>query len=261
MNIDLHGKTAWVGGASRGIGKAIARQLAQQGAQLVLVARNAEKLEAVRQGLPNPALGQHQLVALDYRHQDQVKAATASILAQQPIHILINNTGGPAAGSLLEAPLASFSQAFELHLQINQLLAQAFVPSMKAEGYGRIVNVISTSVKQPIPGLGVSNTIRGAVASWAKTLAREVAPWGITVNNILPGKTDTERLQEIIDHQAQISGQSPASVTANMQAAIPMGRFAAAGEIAAAVGFLASPAASFVTGINLPVDGGEIKSL
>ena len=258
MNVDLHGKYAWVGGASRGIGRAIALQLAQQGATLILVARNQSALQQLIHQLPGEA---HRAVVVDYLDRKKLVEKAQELVDKHPVHIVINNTGGPAAGTLAEAPFDDLQKAFQLHVGAYQSLLQVFLPGMQAAGYGRIINIISTSVKQPIPGLGVSNTIRGAVANWAKTLSRELAPWGITVNNILPGKTQTERLSEIIEHQAKILGRSTEEVEENLRTQIPVGRFADPSEVAAAAGFLASPAASFITGINLPVDGGEIKSL
>ncbi|MEO1714399.1 MAG: SDR family oxidoreductase [Bacteroidota bacterium] len=258
MNLDLHGKYAWVGGASRGIGRAIAYQLAEQGARLILVARNEPALQQLLEQVPGEG---HRTIVVDYLDREKLLQKAQEVMVDHPIHLLINNTGGPAAGTLVDAPFEDLQKAFQLHIGAYQNLVQVLLPGMKAAGYGRIINIISTSVKQPIPGLGVSNTIRGAVANWAKTLSRELAAWGITVNNILPGKTQTERLSEIIEHQAEISGRSTEEVAENLRKQIPVGRFADPSEVAAAAGFLASPAAAFITGINLPVDGGEIKSL
>jgi len=178
-----------------------------------------------------------------------------------PIHILVNNTGGPPPGPVTEASPDQFTSWFSRHLVCNHILAQATMPGMQAAGYGRIINIISTSVKQPIPGLGVSNTIRAAVAGWAKTLATEVAAQGITVNNVLPGATMTDRLRSIIQRKAEAAGTSEQEAEARMQAEIPAGRFGAPEEIAAAVGFLAGPTAGYITGVSLAVDGGRISSL
>jgi 3-oxoacyl-[acyl-carrier protein] reductase len=177
------------------------------------------------------------------------------------LHILINNTGGPAGGPVFSASLDEFESAFTQHLKSNHMLAKAVVPSMKTAGYGRIINIISTSVKQPLDGLGVSNTIRGAVANWSKTLANELGEFGITVNNVLPGATGTERLTQIINNKANKTGKTVEEVTKIMQSAVPVKRFAKPEEIANAVAFLASPAASYINGVNLPVDGGRTKSL
>jgi 3-oxoacyl-[acyl-carrier protein] reductase len=176
-------------------------------------------------------------------------------------HILINNTGGPPAGKISDAKTGEFLQAFNNHLICNHILAEAVLPFMKQEQFGRIINIISTSVKQPLKGLGVSNTIRAAVANWAKTLSLEVAAFGITVNNVLPGATSTARLQGIISNKSEKLKTSSETITQEMLEEIPAGRFAEAEEIAAAVAFLASPAAAYINGINLPVDGGRTGCL
>lgn len=251
---------AWVCGASRGIGRAIAQNLAEQGANLTLIARNREALENVRQTLPNP--DQHQVLCLDLSDPDALKQAVQAHLNQAPgPQILINNTGGPSPGTVFAAEPASFEIALRQHVVAAQVFAQALVPGMRNAGYGRIINIISTSVRQPIPGLGVSNTIRAAMASWAKTLAFELAPDGITVNNVLPGFTATERLDAIINHRAERAGVSPDQIRQQMLSEVPMQRFATPAEVAAAVGFLASPAAAYITGVSLPVDGGRIQAL
>jgi 3-oxoacyl-[acyl-carrier protein] reductase len=176
-------------------------------------------------------------------------------------HVLVNNTGGPAGGPIFSAEIEEFERAFTQHLKCNHLLVQAVVPFMKTQCFGRIVNIISTSVKQPLDGLGVSNTVRGAVASWSKTLANELGQFGITVNNVLPGATGTERLSEIIKNKAHRTGMSFEAVSAAMKNAAPAKRFAQPEEVAAAIVFLASEKASFINGINVPVDGGRTKSL
>jgi 3-oxoacyl-[acyl-carrier protein] reductase len=175
--------------------------------------------------------------------------------------VLVNNSGGPPGGPIVDADAGSFEAAFKAHVLTAQLLVQALLPAMKQQEFGRIVNVISTSVKQPIPGLGVSNTIRGAMAGWSKTLAREVAPYGITVNNILPGFTETDRLANLIEGRSKKSGLSEEEVARGMMALVPAGRFAKPAEVAAAAAFLASPAAGYINGINLPVDGGRLECL
>ena len=191
-----------------------------------------------------------------------LRNALATTIEQgNTFHILVNNTGGPAAGRAIDADTDTFLAAFRAHLLCNQILVQAAVPGMRAACYGRVVNIISTSVKQPLPSLGVSNTIRGAVANWAKTLSMELAPFGITVNNVLPGATETGRLKSILDGKAQRTGHSVEEVSAQMLAEIPLGRFAQPWEVAAAVTFLASPLAAYINGINLPVDGGRTGCL
>lgn len=261
MNLDLTGRNALVGGSSKGIGRAVAEELAALGATVTLVARSAETLAEVAQQLDRSHGQHHDFLVADFSDSRDLKRKVELLVAQKPIHILVNNTGGPPGGPIVEARPEEFERAFHNHLICNHLLAQTVLSGMKAAGYGRIVNIISTSVKEPIPGLGVSNTTRGAVASWAKTLAGEVAPFGITVNNVLPGATKTERLFSIIEARAAKSGKGVEAETEAWMSSIPMRRFAEPAEIAAAVAFLASPAASYITGVSLAVDGGRTRAL
>ncbi|TNE30941.1 MAG: SDR family oxidoreductase [Bacteroidetes bacterium] len=262
MNLDLNGKTALVGGSTQGIGWASACELASMGARVVLIARNEEKLRARVSELPQVSSVSHDYIVADYTEPQVVAKNVQSWLeANGPIQILINNTGGPAAGPAHLADAQDYVAAFNLHLVNNQNLVQLLLPGMKESGYGRVVNVISTSVKIPLNGLGVSNTIRGAVANWSKTLANELGAFGITVNNVLPGATETERLTSIISNKSAKTGKSEAEVVAAMTGEVPMKRFAKPGEVANAVAFLASPAASYINGINIPVDGGRTGSL
>jgi len=259
MNIDLNGKRAMVCGSTAGIGLACAHELASLGASVTLVARNEQKLAGVKAGLP---AGDHQHIAADFSDPAAVRSAANEALERAGAHhILINNTGGPPGGRAIDAGPDEFVRAFSAHLVCNQHLAQAMVPGMREAGYGRIINIISTSVKAPIPGLGVSNTIRGAVASWAKTLANELGPDGITVNNVLPGFTDTDRLGELFSAKAKKLGKTQDEILAGALGSIPARRLASPEETAFAVAFLASPSASYISGINLPVDGGRLQSL
>ncbi|WP_435133714.1 SDR family oxidoreductase [Formosa sp. A9] len=260
MNLNLDKKYALVCGSTAGIGKATAMLLAEEGAIVTLIARNENKLKAVLSSLPNPDL--HDYIVADFANPDHLKdKLNAYIETKHGFHILVNNTGGPAGGPIISATLSAFESAFTQHLKCNHILVQTLTPFMKTAGYGRIINVISTSVKQPLDGLGVSNTIRGAVASWSKTLANELGPFGITVNNVLPGATDTERLSEIIKNKSDKSGLTEEDTATAMKNAIPAKRFAKPEETAAAITFLASEQAAYINGVNLPVDGGRTKSL
>lgn len=259
---DLKGKVALVAGSTQGIGKAVAIRLAEMGATILLLARNEEKLQLVKEELPNEDGQQHDYIAVDFANPSELKQKMDNYLSKgKLIDILINNTGGPKAGPIIDAEITDFLAAFNQHLICNHILVQAVVPGMKQLGGGRIVNIISTSVKQPLPGLGVSNTIRGAVGNWSKTLANELGQFNITVNNVLPGATNTTRLQEIASNKSVKTGDSVAAIFEEMADESPMKRIAKPEEVAAAVAFLASSAASYINGINIPVDGGRTKSL
>lgn len=260
MDLKLNNKNALVCGSTQGIGKATAIALAQEGVNVTLVARNREKLKETLAELPQHR--NHSYIVADFLNpRDLQEQVIKFIEKQHGFHIVVNNTGGPASGEIVNASLEAFENAFTMHLKCNHLLAQATVPFMKKEGFGRIVNVISTSVKEPIPRLGVSNTIRGAVGNWSKTLSMEVAEFGITVNNVLPGFTETERLSEIIKIKAKLEDTSIEEMTEIMKNYTPAKRFAQPEETANAIVFLASEAASYINGINVPVDGGRTKSL
>ena len=262
MDLDLTGKHALVCGGSQGIGLATAQALAELGADVTLLARREEKLRALATQLPRPQSGQaHGWITADAADTDALRSQVEALVAGRPVHILVNNSGGPPPGPIHGTELVAFEAAYRQHLLANHVLAEAVIPGMERDGWGRIVNVISTSVKEPIAGLGVSNTTRWAVASWAKTLASELAARGITVNNVLPGSTQTPRIEQIIQTTASKTGRSVDDVLADMVAAIPMRRFAKPEETAAAIAFLCSPAAGYITGINLPVDGGRTRSL
>ncbi len=260
MDLKLNNKNALVCGSTQGIGKATAMALAAEGVNVTLVARNREKLKAVLTELPGN--GNHSHIVADFSNpRDLQEQVIKFIEKNHGFHILINNTGGPRSGAILSASLDEFDNAFTMHLKCNHVLAQATIPFMKAHSFGRIVNIISTSVKEPIPGLGVSNTTRGAVGNWSKTLAEEVAAFGITVNNVLPGFTETERLAEIIKIKANSTDTSIEEMTEIMKNYTPAKRFAQPEETAHVITFLASECSSYVNGINVPVDGGRTKSL
>ncbi len=262
MDLNLSGKTAIVCGSTQGIGRATAIELALLGTNVTLMARNEVALQQTISTLDSSKGQIHRYIVADFSDSSMVKTAIDSYLSANPaLHILVNNTGGPTGGPIAEASTEQFMKTFEMHLINNQMLVQSVLPMMKNAGWGRIVNIISTSVKQPIVGLGVSNTVRWAVASWAKTLSLEIAHWGITVNNVLPGYTKTGRLDAVSAMRAKAAGKTVEEINVQLQSEIPIGRFAEAEEVAAAVAFLCSPAAGSINGINLPVDGGKSGSL
>ncbi len=261
--MELHGRYALVCGSTQGIGRAIAERFAAAGACVTLLARNPERLEDVRRQLATPAAQQHDVLVADFSDPDTVARVVHRHLATtgRRYHILVHNTGGPPPGKLVETPVESFQLAFRQHVWTAHLLMQALLPGMRAEGYGRILLILSTSVRQPLENLGVSNTVRAALASWMKTLSGEVAPWGITVNAILPGSIRTRRLEALWEYQAQQLGISPQEVAAHALAQIPAGRFGEPAEVAELALFLASPAAGYITGVSIPVDGGRTRCL
>lgn len=261
MITDLTGKRALVCGSTQGIGKAAAIELALLGASITLVARNEEALKELIKHLPADDTESHHFLVADFTNPGQLQTVVDEYLKDHRIDILVNNTGGPAGGQAIDAKLDEFTNAFSQHLICNQILVQAVTPGMRESGWGRIVNIISTSVKTPLKGLGVSNTIRGAVASWSKTLSLELASAGITVNNVLPGFTMTGRLEFLIRGKMEKEGKTFEEVLQNMEHDIPAGRVGNAHEVAAVVAFLCTPAASYVNGVNIPVDGGKTPSM
>ncbi len=262
MDLNLIGRHALVCGASEGIGRATALELAGLGADVTVLARREAVLREVVAGLPQSHDAQrHGYIAADMDDTTALKNQVEALVAGHAVQILINNTAGPAAGPAHVADVDAYLATFRRHLIGGQTLLQAVLPGMKAAGYGRLVNVISTSVKEPIANLGVSNTVRGAVASWAKTLATELAPFAITVNNVLPGFTRTGRLDSLIAANAAASGRSEELVTQGMLALVPAGRFGRPEETAAAIAFLCSPAAGYINGVSLAVDGGRTRAL
>jgi 3-oxoacyl-[acyl-carrier protein] reductase len=259
MNLDLKNKNAIVCGSTQGIGEASAIELAKLGANITLIARNESKLLDVLNELDKSQGQTHSFICIDFSDSEKLKEEVK--LLKGTYHVLVNNTGGPAAGPITDANTNAFEEAFRMHLINNQILVQQVIKGMKDAGFGRIINIISTSVKAPIAGLGVSNTIRAAVASWAKTLSIELGAYGITVNNVLPGFTNTNRLKTLITKKAEVQGKSEEEIASAMKSGVPAARFGEANEVANAVAFLCSPAASYINGINLPVDGGRTASL
>jgi len=257
MNLDLKGKNALVCGSSSGIGRASAIELSRLGANVTLLARNADSLTEALRMLHHEHGQDHGFIIADTSQHADLHQKITGLVTQKRIHILVNNTGGPPAGPIINSDLEAFRQAFEQHLLANHLIAQLVVPGMKEVAYGRIINIISTSVKQPLHGLGVSNTIRASVANWSKTMANELAPFQITVNNVLPGATETDRLNAIVSNKSTKQGKSIDEVKQEMLDEIPMKRFGKPEEIAAAVAFLASPVAAYITGTQITVDGGR----
>ncbi len=262
MDLNLSGKKALVCGSSDGIGKAVAMELARMGATVTLLARNPEKLETVYKTLPDPSGQKHDFLVADFDDPINLESVVMAYTGKNdPFSILVNNTGGPPAGKAYQAEVEAYVNAFKQHLVCNQVLVKLLWNGMKESGYGRIINVISTSVKVPLPNLGVSNTVRGAVGNWSKTLANELGEFGITVNNVLPGATETGRLKSIIETKAAKTGRSKEEVSSAMVSEIPLRRFAQPEEVANAIAFLASPSAAYINGINIPVDGGRTPNL
>lgn len=254
----LIGRRAIVCGSSQGIGRAAAHAIAELGASVVLAARNGTALDVVLQTLPTGEDQTHGTIVADFDNPEALRDKVAAYVAENGIfEILVNNSGGPPAGPLIEAEPEEFERAFRRHLVASHLLVQTLLPGMKAAGYGRVINVTSTSVVAPIPGLGVSNTLRAAMSNWARTLAGELGPFGITVNTVLPGLTDTARLRSLMQTRADRSGKPLEEVNDAARSGVPLRRFADPAEIGRVVAFLASPAASYVSGVNLPVDGGR----
>lgn len=260
MNYSIEGKKALICGSTQGIGLACATEIARMGGEVVLMARHEEALEIAQKNLPCEHGQSHSFIVVDFSDWQSVQTkANEYVQANGPIHILVNNTGGPPAGPVFEATPEDLQKALNMHVVCNQVLVQAVAGGMREEKYGRIINIISTSVITPIRGLGVSNTTRGAVGNWARTLAGELGPFGITVNNILPGFTKTARLDSLIKGRADRAGSTVKEIEDGMLANVPLRRFADPSEVGAVAAFLASPAASYLNGLNLPVDGGRLS--
>jgi 3-oxoacyl-[acyl-carrier protein] reductase len=262
MNLDLTNKTALVCGASQGLGLASAIELSLLGANVIVASRSEDKLRAIIHLLDKSKGQQHQYLVLDLSKPESINEALAPFVCNtNRVDILVNNAGGPPAGPMIDTDVAEFEKAFRTHVISSHTLAQLVVPGMKEAGFGRIINIVSTSIKQPIAGLGISNSVRAAVANWAKTLANEISSYGITVNNVLPGFTKTERLEYLFAKQAADQGVDQETILERTVASIPAKRLGEPNEFGAAVAFLCSPAAAYINGINLPVDGGRTGTL
>ena len=261
MEINLKNKTAWVFGGSRGIGQAIAIELSKAGANILLIARKKTALHKTQEMLCIQQQQQHDVLSVDMANVSLLVETMKKYRNVNSVDILINNSGGPAGGLAHTAEIEEYVDAFKQHLLSAQAATQVVLPIMKKKQFGRIINIISTSVKQPIAGLGVSNTIRGAVANWSKTLASEVGQFGVTVNNILPGATKTDRLSELVAKKASKNNCPQEEVVKKMKSVIPVGRFAEPKELGYLATFLCSDYANYINGINIPIDGGRTKSL
>jgi len=261
MDLSLEGRHALVCGASSGIGRATALELARLGARVTALARSREKLEALTIDLKQAGSPEARFVVADLSIRPALKRHVEQLLSEAgPVHILLNNSGGPRSGPILEAEESEFLEAFNQHVLASHQLVRLCLPGMRDAGYGRIINVISTSVREPIAALGVSNTIRGAMASWAKTVSKELPP-GVTINNILPGYTATDRLHVLSLAMAEKTGRSVSEVEEDWIRSIPERRIARPDELAGVIAFLASPAAAYIRGVSLPVDGGRLNSI
>ncbi len=259
--LSLTGRHALVCGASAGIGRATALALSSLGAEVTALARSEDKLQTLVKELTEASSLTARYVVADLDDRPALSSKVEGLLAEHgPIHVLINNAGGPPGGPLLEAEDEAFLTAFSRHILAAHRLVKAVLPGMREAGYGRIINVISSSVREPIPNLGVSNTTRGAVASWSKTLSRELPPC-VTINNVLPGYTSTGRLASLSQGIAQKRGVTPEQVVEDWCNNVPEGRLGKPEELGAAIAFLASPAASYIRGVSLPVDGGRLRSI
>ena len=260
MQISLEGKHALIGGSSRGIGRAVAEQLAQSGAQVTVVARGEALLKDLVKKL-NEATGKHHsYLALDYTDLSSYQEVISPYLKKNPVDILVNNTQGPAAGTSLEKNLDDYQAAFDLLFKSVVHTTLEALPHMQQQGWGRIINIASVSVREPLGYLALSNSIRAALVSWAKTLAGDVGPDGITVNSVLTGYFNTERLQHLNDKKAETMGVSPDEVTGRLISQVPMRRLGKPEEYGHLVAFLASQQAAYLTGTAIPLDGGLLRS-
>lgn len=262
MRIELNNYTALVCGSSDGIGKAIAVEFAKSGANVILLARTENKLKSVLQSLEKKEQQNHYFVPVDMNDIDyMIKQVEKLIQKIGHIDILVNNSGGPNPGPIHQATLEELEIAFNQHIKSAHALTQLLIKDMISQKFGRIINIISIGLKEPIQNLGISNTIRGAMGSWAKTLSKELAPYGITVNNILPGYTATQRLMDLFHNNANKLGISYEDYSKSVLEKIPTGRFAKPEEIAYLATFLASKYSSYINGASIPIDGAFLSSI
>jgi 3-oxoacyl-[acyl-carrier protein] reductase len=262
MNLDLHGKRALVCGGSKGIGRACALALAELGASVCVVGRDEAALTQTVSDLGSVGKeGEHEFWQLDFDQLEETRKFVTEHTKDRGFDILINNSGGPAAGKLIDASVEDLVTGISRHILASHVITQAVFPHMKKHGFGRIINIISTSVKEPISGLGVSNTVRGAMGNWSKTMANELGPFGVTVNNLLPGRTRTGRLTKLMSHWAETRGISVEQLEEQSLQDIPLRRYAEPQEVGDIVAFLCTPSAGYITGTNIVVDGGRTRSL
>jgi 3-oxoacyl-[acyl-carrier protein] reductase len=259
-NSALKGFRALICGASKGIGRSIAKSMAKVGADVIICSRSKEVLDELCDELMSIGANSAKSLALDLENIEEVKKSISEILNEGPIHILINNASGPPGGPLLNVELSEFEPAFKRHLHAAHTITRMLVPGMEDSGMGRIVNIISTSVREPIENIGLSNTLRGAMASWSKSLSREL-PACITINNILPGFTDTSRLNSLAKSISDRTGKNIPEIQQNWMNQVPIGRLIDPQETALAATFLCLPSSGGIRGISLAVDGGRMRSI
>lgn len=262
MDLGLAGRVALVAASSRGLGRAVAEEFAAEGAHVVMCARGEEALAEGAASVRERGDGEVEAIVADLSEEEGLARVVAGALDRfGRVDVLVNNAGGPPAGPFEAHSLEAWRAALRLNLESALELTRAVLPGMKERGWGRIVNITSIAVKEPVDGLILSNSVRAAVTGFARTLANEVAPFGVTVNNALPGYTRTDRLQELADAISSRTGIPREEVEANWEAAIPMGRLGEPREFAALVVFLASDRASYITGRSITVDGGRTRGL
>ncbi|MEM9646893.1 MAG: SDR family oxidoreductase [Bacteroidota bacterium] len=260
MNISLSGKKALIGGSSKGIGEAIARQLAASGASVILMARNISQMKQILEELDTSQGQQHQYLAVDFSNFEGFRSAISDFFGNNTIDILVNNTQGPKAGGPLEKTVGDYQEAFDLLFKSVVVTTELALKGMQQKQWGRIINVASVSVKEPLNYLALSNSIRAAVVTWAKSLAFDVGKDQITVNNVLTGYFDTDRIAQLNAKKSEKLGIPVSQVRSDMESRVPLNRIGDPSEYGYLVTFLASDQAAYITGTNIPIDGGLLKS-